>query len=207
MNNEWKNRWDERFSSEGYAYGNTPNEFLKEQLALLEPGNILFPAEGEGRNGVYAATQGWLVSAFDISSTGRDKAMKLAATHGVSIDYQIVEPGSLPYEQAQFDAIALIYAHFPANVKSQYHKALDAYLRPGGTLIFEAFSKKHIDYVMRDERIGGPQEPDMLFSTAEIAADFENYEIAILEEKEVVLREGLYHNGVGSVIRFVGKKL
>jgi hypothetical protein len=38
-------------------YGTTPNEFFKQQLDLLEPGNILLPADGEGRNAVYAASQ------------------------------------------------------------------------------------------------------------------------------------------------------
>jgi hypothetical protein len=37
-------------------------------------------------------------------------------------------------------------------------------------------------------------------------ADFANCDIIELEEKEFELKEGLFHNGVGSVIRFVGRK-
>jgi hypothetical protein len=37
-------------------------------------------------------------------------------------------------------------------------------------------------------------------------ADFANCDIIELEEKEIELKEGLFHNGVGSVIRFVGRK-
>jgi len=37
-------------------------------------------------------------------------------------------------------------------------------------------------------------------------SDFENYEIIELIEKEIELKEGLFHNGKGSVIRFVGRK-
>ncbi|WP_437919657.1 hypothetical protein [Sphingobacterium sp. LRF_L2] len=47
----------------------------------------------------------------------------------------------------------------------------------------------------------------MLFSIEEIIADFPNFEIHTLEEKETELTEGLYNNGTGSVIRFVGRKL
>lgn len=46
----------------------------------------------------------------------------------------------------------------------------------------------------------------MLFSIDEIKSDFNNYEILELSENEVELHEGLLHNGVGSVIQFVGKK-
>lgn len=112
----------------------------------------------------------------------------------------------LDYKSEHFDAIALIYAHFPSAIKSIYHKTLSNYLRRGGLLIFEAFSKKHLDYLAKDEKVGGPKELDMLFSNEEIKADFENYEILVLEEKEIVLNEGLFHNGEGSVIRFVGRK-
>ena len=70
----------------------------------------------------------------------------------------------------------------------------------------EAFSKKHLHLTNLGSKVGGPKDIDMLFSTAEITADFENYDIYILEEKEILLDEGRYHKGKGSVVRFVGRK-
>ena len=64
---------DQRYENPEYVYGVEPNQYLKEQLEKLKPGNILFPAEGEGRNSVYAAQLGWKVSAFDLSVEGRKK--------------------------------------------------------------------------------------------------------------------------------------
>lgn len=206
MNDAWTKRWDDRYSQEEFAYGEQPNNYLKEQLEKLNAGSILFPAEGEGRNAVFAARLGWSVSAFDISIEGKNKAVRLAENNNVSIDYQIGKLENLNYTPEQFDAIALIYAHFPADIKSQYHKMLDKYLRKNGLIIFEAFSKKHIDYIARNEKVGGPTDINMLFSTDELRSDFSNYEIIELEEKEIELSEGLYHNGKGSVIRFVGRK-
>jgi 2-polyprenyl-3-methyl-5-hydroxy-6-metoxy-1,4-benzoquinol methylase len=206
MDNSWKERWDERYSSDAFAYGEEPNNYLKEQLQKLPVGTILFPAEGEGRNAVYAARLGWTVSAFDISAEGKKKAIQLAETHNVSIDYQVGELQELNYSAGQFDAIALIYAHFPADIKSLYHKSLDNYLRKGGLIIFEAFSKKHLDYIALNEQVGGPKDIAMLFSIDEIKSDFANYEVIELTEMEIELNEGLFHNGTGSVIRFVGRK-
>lgn len=206
MSNTWTDRWNERYSNEAYAYGLEPNDFLKQELEKISPAKILFPAEGEGRNALFAASLGWEVSAFDIAQEGKNKAMKLAQERGLSIDYQVGNLTELNYTPAQFDAIALVYAHFPASIKSELHKALSNLLKPGGIIIFEAFSKSHLDYIAKNEKVGGPKELDMLFSIEEIQNDFSNYEVVLLEEKEIELQEGLFHNGTGSVIRFVGRK-
>ncbi|KQB39651.1 class I SAM-dependent methyltransferase [Flavobacterium aquidurense] len=206
MKNTWTDRWNDRYSSEEFAYGEEPNNYLKEQLEKLKTGSILFPAEGEGRNAVFAAKLGWKVSAFDISAEGKNKALKLAQTNNVEIDYQVGELETLNYHAEQFDAIVLIYAHFPAAIKSSIHKTLETYLRKNGIIIFEAFSKKHLEYLAINDKVGGPKDIESLFSIEELQSDFPDYEIIQLEEKEIELNEGLFHNGKGSVIRFVGKK-
>ncbi|MDH6254231.1 SAM-dependent methyltransferase [Chryseobacterium sp. H1D6B] len=206
MTDTWLDRWNERYSSDEFAYGIHPNNYLKVQLEKLNPKNILFPAEGEGRNAVFAAKLGWKVAAFDISEEGKNKALQLAKDNNVQIDYQVGELETLDFHTEQFSCIALIYAHFPADIKSSIHKMLNQYLLEGGIIIFEAFSKNHLDYVLKNEKVGGPKDIDSLFSIEEIKSDFENYEILELEETEIELNEGLFHNGTGSVIRFVGKK-
>lgn len=206
MSNSWTDRWNERYSKPEFAYGELPNDYLREQIQKLLPGNILFPADGESRNGVYAATLGWKVSAFDISIQGKKKALLLAGKNNVTIDYQVGELQTLNYAPEQFDAIALIFAHFPANIKSGMHKRLGTYLRKGGIVIFEAFSKNHLKYNSNNEKVGGPKEIEMLFSIEEIKADFPGYEIIELAEVVTELNEGPFHSGRGSVIRFVGRK-
>lgn len=198
--------WDERYGSEDYAYGKAPNAFFKEWLPKFEPGRILMPADGEGRNGVYAAKQGWHVTSFDLSKEGKAKALKLADDKSVKLAYEVGDLKDLTFENESFDAIGLVYAHFPAHVKSEYHQKLSEYLKPGGVIIFEAYSKAHLPYRERNPEVGGPNNIDMLFSTDDILQDFENYEVIVCREEEVKLKEGKYHNGKGSVIRFVGRK-
>ena len=60
-----KKKWDERYKEEKFAYGKEPNLFFKEWLPKFKPGSILMPADGEGRNGVYAAKLGWKVTSFE----------------------------------------------------------------------------------------------------------------------------------------------
>ncbi|MEO6883410.1 MAG: class I SAM-dependent methyltransferase [Bacteroidia bacterium] len=201
-----KEIWNERYGAKEFAYGEKANEFLKEQLIKFPVGKILFPADGEGRNGVFAATLGWEVHAFDQSIEGKKKAFQLAEKNKVEINYEVGEFQTLSYQANQFDAIALIYAHFPADKKSDYHKIITTYLKPGGIIIFEAFSKKHLDYNSKNPKVGGPKDIATLFSIDEIKTDFSNFEMIELVEQEVDLNEGLYHIGKGSVIRFVGRK-
>ena len=201
-----KEKWNERYSQADFAYGENPNEFLRSSLTDMPIGKILFPAEGEGRNAVYAATLGWDVFAFDMSEEGKKKAHLLADKHQVSIDYQVAEFDQVAYKQDQFDAIALIYAHFSAAPKSHYHRILQSYLKQGGLVVFEAFSKSHLPLRRNNPSVGGPEDLDMLFSIEELRSDFDNFEIIQLSENVIELNEGLCHVGTGSVIRFVGRK-
>ena len=49
----------------------SPMSFLLNRLVNYTAGNIILPAEGEGRNAAYAASLGWKVSAFDTSDAGK----------------------------------------------------------------------------------------------------------------------------------------
>ena len=54
--------WNERYSAKEYAYGTEPNTFLAANFAHLPKGRVLSLAEGEGRNAVFLAQQGYAVS-------------------------------------------------------------------------------------------------------------------------------------------------
>lgn len=203
---QYKNMWDERYKDKHYVYGTAPNVFFKEWLLKFTQGSILMPADGEGRNGVFAATMGWEETSFDLSTEGKTKALELAKEHNVAMKYLVGDLEQLEFEIASFDAIGLIYAHFAASKKSAIHKKLNNYLKPGGVVIFEAFSKEHLHLKKINPKVGGPNDVDMLFSKAEMIADFKDYDILFLEEQEVFLDAGKYHQGKGSVIRFVGRK-
>jgi cyclopropane fatty-acyl-phospholipid synthase-like methyltransferase len=193
--------WNERYVQANLAYGQQPNVFLKEHLAGLPPGKILFPAEGEGRNAVYAARQGWDVVAFDFSEAGRDKAQRMAAGAGVAISYQVQNAVDFWVEADSLDAVALIYAHFPVATRKAFHANLQAWLKPNGVVMLEAFHPRQLQYSS-----GGPKQESMLYSPGMLLEDFKDLEIFLLEELEIVLDEGRYHQGPGFVTRLVARK-
>lgn len=201
-----KEFWDERYAKEEFAYGEMPNKFFKEQIDQLKPGRILLPADGEGRNGVYAATENWEVEAFDISKSGKDKADKLAESKNVTISFNVGPLESQSYQKNSFDVIALIFAHFPSNLKEKYHETFVNLLKPGGKIILEAFSKDHLKLSSKNPEVGGPKDIDILYSVDEIKKYFDGFQFEILKQEEVELLEGKYHKGLSSVVRFVGTK-
>lgn len=203
---QYQNMWDTRYQAPEFAYGKAPNVFFKEYLPQFAPGTLLMPADGEGRNGVFAAQLGWQVTSVDLSIEGRTKALQLAKENQVALEYLVGDFEQLEFTKESFDVIGLIYAHFSAAKKSKLHQKLSDCLKPGGIIILEAFSKSHLPFKKADPKVGGPADINMLYSKDEIMADFKSYEILKLEEEEVLLNEGKYHIGKGSVIRFVGRK-
>lgn len=195
------NFWDERYRTKKFAYGEAPNTFIKQELAKLKPGKILFPAEGEGRNAVFAATIDWDVTAFDPSIEAKKKAELLEAKHNTKIDYQIASYENVNFPTAFFNCIVLVFAHMSPSKRNEYHKKLSTFLKPGGQLILEGFSKEQVN-----RNTGGPKNSEMLFSKEEMENDFSEYSELKIEETETLLNEGPFHQGVASVIRVVGIK-
>jgi len=158
MDENIKTFWNHRFSSDIYAYGNRPNEFLKSALHKLPCGLILIPAEGEGRNALYAAQLGWKVDAFDISTSAKLKAEQLFTQHNVSVNYYISTYRNVVISKSSYDAVVSIYAHAEPKVRIENHSKYETCLKPGGHIILEGFSKKQIKYPT-----GGPKQLDWLY--------------------------------------------
>lgn len=183
-----------------------PNLFFKDFILGLPAGSILLPAEGEGRNAVFAAKEGWTVEAFDQSREGQKKALMLAEKYSVNINYLVAGYESVEYRPAQFDAIGFIYAHLPLSLQKEYYQRLLPFLKEGGYIVFEGFSKDQIEYQKKSESAGGPRDIDMLFSEQELKTIFHGMEIIQLKKSIVTLSEGTKHIGESSVIRMIARK-
>ncbi|MDD2436626.1 MAG: class I SAM-dependent methyltransferase [Massilibacteroides sp.] len=198
--------WDSRYNTDEYVYGLRPNRFFKETLLKLPAGKLLLPAEGEGRNAVFAARQGWQVEAFDISEIARQKALALAAKEGVKIDYRINGYETAEFPAETFDAIGWIYTHPPVEQKTTAFRRFLPFLKKGGIVIFEGFNKEQAVLQKKNRSAGGPKNVDMLFSQIEISEIFHDMQILSLDKQIITLDEGFGHQGKASVIRLIAKK-
>lgn len=178
--------WNSRFSAEEYVYGTLPNEFYKEQLDKLTAGRLLLIAEGEGRNAVYAAKNGWKVDAMDFSEQARLKALALAERAP---------------ETSEYDAVGIVFVHIPEEDRKEVFTKIIESLKPDGQIIMEVFSVN-----IGGDGTGGPKEANLLYSKEKTAEYFAGLQTVLLEEKMISLDEGPLHKGERRVIRYVGIK-
>jgi SAM-dependent methyltransferase len=198
--------WNQRFAEPGYKYGTEPNAFVRGQVQRLRPASqVLVPGDGEGRNGVWFAAQGHSVLSMDYSGVGLKKARALAEQRGADVSERLTTLCAdladwAPDPQA-WDAVVLSYVHLPSAIRRSAHRRLAAGLKPGGCLILEAFHPGQLGFDS-----GGPKDVDMLYTLAQLRADFDGQLEELLGwEGEIVLDEGPGHQGPARVTRWVGR--
>ncbi len=196
-----KDVWNSRYSEQEFIYGTEPNNYLKDFIEHSVKGNILLPADGEGRNSVFAAKIGWQVDAFDYSESAQTKAIQLARTNNVFINYSVSDILEF-VPNKKYDLIALIYLHLIPEVRSLFFKKLSQWLNPGGHILLEAFSKNQLK-----NSSGGPKDINLLYDLAEIKDDYKSLKIKEICETEIMLDEGKLHHGKANVIRMIAQKV
>jgi tellurite methyltransferase len=138
---EDKERWDKKYDTEEYLFGREPIPFLKNHVDLLPKGTALDLAMGEGRNGVFLATEGFQVTGVDISEAGFKKAQTLAAEKGVMLTTVVADLEQYTIPPNAFDVIICTYYLqrdlFPKIVKA---------LKPGGMVLIETYLVDHLQY-------------------------------------------------------------
>lgn len=191
--------WNQRYAENALAYGEAPNAFVREQAWRLPAGGrVLLPGDGQGRNSIWLAQQGFEVTCVDWSETGLARALELAARHAVLIEPVCADLTTWLWPEREFDAVVAVHLHLPSEARRQVHHAMLRALKPGGVLILEAFDVEQINYAS-----GGPNRLELLYSVEMLAEDFVDAEMLLLERAQVVLDEGLYHQGVAEVVRMV----
>jgi len=195
--------WNARYAKTRFVYGTKPNEWLVSCLAKLESGSLLLPAEGEGRNAVYASKFGWKVDAIDFSESAKAKALQLAKAEKVSLfSYEIGDLSTFVFKREFYEAVGLVYVHIPSEWRKVFHQKIEQSLKLGGRIILEAFDKSQLG-----NNSGGPKNIDQLYDLAEIMQDFESIDWLHSEHNgSHKLKEGDGHNGNASIIRLFGVK-
>ena len=195
------NRWDERYSAQDYVFGTAPNEFLVEVTPQLPTGRILTLAEGEGRNAVYLAQQGYAVTGVDGSRVGLAKAEKLAAEREVEIETRVADLAELPIEEAAWDGVVSIFCHIPPDIRRSLHKRVVAGLKPGGVFVLEAYTPRQLAY-----GTGGPPDVRLLVDLATLKTELAGLRFEHALELERTVSEGRLHTGLASVVQIVAVK-
>ena len=193
--------WDERYSAKEYAYGKQPNDFLVESINKIPKGKVLCLADGEGRNSVYLAEQGYQVTSVDASAPGMQKADQLAKQRGVEIKTIVADLSDFEIRAESWDAVVSIFCHLPPQLRQAVHKKVIAGLKPGGVLILEAYTPRQLEL-----GTGGPKLAEMTMTLANLKTELNGLKFLHAIEKDRDVIEGIYHTGSGAVVQLIAYK-
>ena len=193
--------WNRRYAEPGYAYGDQPNDFLRERATALPPGDVLCLAEGEGRNAVHLAQLGHRVLAQDLSAVGLAKAEALAQSRGVTIQTCCGDLAAFHPAPQSVDLVVAIWMHLPPPLRAQVLSRAVAALRPGGHLIIEAYTPRQLEL-----GTGGPPQLELLCEPADLRSELAGLELLVLQERRRWIEEGPYHHGDSAVVQVLGRQ-
>lgn len=194
--------WNQRYATDEFVYGTEPNTFLaQEAWRMPKGGRVLSLAEGEGRNAVFLAKQGFRVTAVDASEVGLRKAAELAATHGVPLPMAVMDLADLDLGENRWDGVVSIFAHVPPEVRKPLHRRVVQALKPGGVLILEAYTPEQVG-----RGTGGPPHAHLMMTAQDLREELAGLDFAVLRETERPVVEGRHHTGPGAVVQVVGRK-
>ena len=193
--------WDERYSADEYAYGKQPNDFLVESIKKIPVGKVLCLADGEGRNSVYLAEQGFEVTSVDSSAPGMQKADRLASERGVKINTVVSDLADFEIKAESWDAVISIFCHLAPPLRKAVHKKVVSGLNTGGVLILEAYTPEQLTL-----GTGGPAMVEMTMTLDILKSELQglNFVYAIEKNRQVI--EGIYHTGNGAVVQLIATK-
>ncbi len=193
--------WDERYSSEAYAYGKNPNQFLEENYKVIPKGKVLSLAEGEGRNAVFLAKQGYIVTAVDSSQIGLEKARKLAEENEVSIELINADLADFDLGDHEWDGIVSIFCPLPSALRKELHKKVVAGLKTNGVYLIEAYTPEQLKH-----DTGGGKSVDLMCTKESLSHELIGLKFKHLIKLERDIVEGIYHTGVGAVVQAIASK-
>jgi len=189
--------WDARYADGGFGFGERPNRFLESLAPRLRFGmRALALGDGEGRNGVWLAEQGLVVTSVDWSAAGLARAASLAAARGVSLRAEVADLARWRWPEAEFDLVAWIMLHLPPSDRAAVAAGAVRALRPGGLLALEGFSP-----AQHGRRSGGPRDPALLWTADSARALFGELELLECFTGTARLDEGPRHQGEAELVR------
>jgi tellurite methyltransferase len=191
-----RERWNERYDAPGFtAFPDAPAPWLVEHRALLEEvrgsahadPRALDVACGDGRNARYLAELGYGVDAVDVSDVAIAALRSAAADSGLAVRPRVLDLEHEPLPASDYDVVVCM-----SYLQRDLFGALQRALRPGGVLLYETFSRAHV------EELGKPFNPAYVLDRNELLHAFD--ELHVRHYREGIAERGGDQRGVASLV-------
>ncbi|MGZ8514729.1 MAG: sigma-70 family RNA polymerase sigma factor [Candidatus Limnocylindrales bacterium] len=176
-----RRHWDERHRASDIE-SSEPNAILIAQASNLPPGTALDVACGDGRNAVWLASRGWHVTGIDWSGVALQKAQASARAAGVQVNWIAADLLRWPSPADAFDLVTIAYLHLPPEERRTVYAATARAVAPGGRLLVVGHDRSNLA-----DGVGGPQDPERLFTAEELGSELTDGDPALQVERAEVL--------------------
>ncbi len=180
--------WDQRYEAAELVWSAGPNQFLVAEVEGMAPGRALDLACGEGRNALWLAEQGWVVTGVDFSPVALAKAARLAGARRVEVDWVVSDILAWRPPAGGFDLVAVFYLQLADPARRQALELAASAVAEGGTLLFVAHDLENLT-----GGVGGPQDPSVLYQADEVASALRGAGLVV--EKAVQARRAVAGDG------------
>lgn len=177
--------WDERYAK-GQVWSTEANRFFVDAVrdhGLDRPAGDAHAIDlgcGEGRNAIWLALLGWSVTAVDMSAVGIDRGRAMAELQEVGVEWIVADITGWDLGTRAWDLVALVYVHWHTMQRLPIMQRIIDTVAPGGHLIIVGHDRTNIEHGH-----GGPQDPDVLTTPAELTTLLSARGLEVLHAREV----------------------
>ncbi len=129
--------WEDFYGGRQGRWSGKPNALLVGEVSDLTPGTALDIGCGEGGDAIWLASQGWQVTAVDVSATALARAADHAAAAGVTMAIEWERHDlAVSFPSGSFDLVSACYLHSRVQIpRERVLRSAAAAVAPGGTLL------------------------------------------------------------------------
>lgn len=172
-----QSEWNARYAGTERLFSSVPNQLLVELTKGLAPGSAVDLGAGEGRNSLWLASQGWDVTAVDLSDVALERLSSYAEQGNLSVTTKVSDIESYLGQGYRFDLVVMAYIHVMPEDRKRMLEAASEAVAPGGHLFVVGH---HLDSLGK----GGPSQPERLYTEDIFLDSLPGLELLLAERRQ-----------------------
>jgi 2-polyprenyl-3-methyl-5-hydroxy-6-metoxy-1,4-benzoquinol methylase len=172
-----QDEWNTRYRGTQRLFSSVPNQLLVELTKGLASGSAVDLGAGEGRNSLWLASQGWDVTAVDLSDVALERLRSYAEEQNLFLTTIVSDIETYLGQGYQFDLVVMAYIHVMPEERKRIFEAASAAVAPGGHLFIVGH---HLDSLGK----GGPPQPERLYTEDIFLDSLPGLELLITESRQ-----------------------